>query len=290
MYALKMSGVSFVYEGAEGHALDDISVSIDEGEFVTVLGANGAGKTTLAMLSNGLIPHAIKGTLEGSVKVFGYDISKHTVAQLSTLVGMVFQEPESQLFCMSVEEEVAFGPENLAIPRDELFKRVEWALDLVGLKGLNERSPATLSGGQKQRLAIAAALAMRPKMLVLDEPAYALDPVGRIELYALLRSLTEKHGMAVLLMDRDSENILEFSDKVVLMNSGRILTVAPPSEILRDIRNFRAIRVPPPQIFEIASLLNSRLTGVDFSFTTLDEAEAELLSRVPSLPRRGDTR
>jgi energy-coupling factor transport system ATP-binding protein len=200
---------------------------------------------------------------------------------------MVFQEPESQLFCMSVEEEVAFGPENLAVPREEIASRVEWALDLVGLKGLADRSPFTLSGGQKQRLAIAAALSMKPSMLILDEPAYALDPVGRIELYSILSGLKAKHGMTVVVMERDAEDLVEFTDRFVLMSAGRVLVQGPPSEVLGDPSVLRKAGVSPPQMAEVASLLNARRKGRPFGFLTVEQAVAEVAANAHRHKRGG---
>lgn len=276
MPALRLKEVRFKHEGSSGWALDIDRLEVRQGEFVTVLGRNGAGKTTLSLLANGLVPRSVKGTFEGEVEVFGHRTSEHTVAQLSTVVGMVFQEPESQLFCMSVEEEVAFGPENLAVPRAEIAERVGWALDLVGLKGLNDRSPFTLSGGQKQRLAIAAALSMRPRMLVLDEPAYALDPVGRVELYAMLDRLRSEHGMTVVVMERDAEDLVEFSDRVVLLSQGSVVGSGTPAETLSDVGKLGDLGISPPQLAEVAALLNARTRGRPFSFLTLDQAEAEI--------------
>ncbi len=280
MRALELRNVRFRYRGSEAAALDDVTLEVEKGEFVTVLGANGSGKSTICMLSNGLIPHAIQGNLEGIVKIFGLDVNEHEVAEFTTKVGMVFQEPESQLFCMSVEEEVAFGPENLAVPRNEIRERVEWALELVGMKGYNDRSPFSLSGGQKQRVAIAAALSMRPEMLVLDEPAYALDPIGRLELYSVLKDLKEKHGMTVLLAERDAEEAAAFSDRLVLMKGGRIIESGPPRLMLRDPEGLRNIGVAPPQVAEVAHLLNSRLMSSSFSFLNVDEAEKTIVDKV----------
>lgn len=280
MRALELRELSFRYRGSEEWALRNVSLAVEKGEFVTILGANGSGKSTLCMLANGLVPHALPGELRGEAKVFGYDIREHGVAELSTIVGIVFQEPDSQLFCMSVEEEVAFGPENLAVPREELKERVEWALELVGMKGFNARSPFTLSGGEKQRVAIAAALSMRPQMLVLDEPAYALDPVGRMELYAVLRDLKERHGVTVLLAERDAEEVAAFSDRLVLMRRGEVVEAGPTRQILRDPRRLRRLGIAPPQVSEVAALLNDRLKDSVFSFLTVEEAEAGILERV----------
>jgi len=281
MQALSLKDARFRYPGMSGWALDIPSFEIRQGEFVTVLGPNGAGKTTLSYLANGLIPKSIKGEFEGSVEVFAHPASEYSVAQLSTLVGMVFQEPESQLFCMSAEEEVAFGPENLAVPREEIARRVEWALDLVGLKGMNGRPPSTLSGGEKQRLAIAAALSMKPSMLVLDEPAYALDPVGRIGLYTILSELKAKHGMTVVVMERDAEDLARFSDRFALFEGGRITASGPPAEVLKDPAVLRAAGVSPPQMAEVASMMSVRRKGPPYTFLTVEEAVAEITINAP---------
>jgi len=274
MQALKVKDARFKYQGSEQFALNGLSLDVQQGEFVSLLGRNGSGKSTVCMLANGLIPHVIRGTFEGSVEVFGMDVTKKSVAEISTRVGIVFQEPESQLFCMSVEEEVAFGPENLAVPREQIRERVEWALDLVGMRGYNKRSPFSLSGGQKQRVAIAAALSMLPDMLVLDEPAYALDPLGRLELYSVLRRLREKHGMTVVLVERDTEEAALFSDRVALMSEGKIVDVGPPQAVLRDPARLRAIGLSPPQMAELASLLSYKSTGKEFSFLGVEDAQA----------------
>src|SRR4030042_1649957 len=287
MRPLELRDVAFTYAESSNKALDGVSLDVEKGEFVTLLGANGSGKSTMCLLCNGLIPHAIKGRLEGSAKVFGFDVSNHSVAEFATRVGIVFQEPESQLFCMSVEEEVAFGPENLAVPREEIRERVEWALELVGMNGYNSRSPFSLSGGQKQRVAIAAALSMRPEMLVLDEPAYALDPVGRLGLYSVLRDLKEKHGMTVILAERDAEEALAFSDRFVLMKDGKLLESGPPRQVLRDPAKLREIGVAPPQGTEVASLLNTRMGTSKFSFLTVEEAERAILEEVLKPKKEG---
>jgi len=276
LHALDLRNVRFKYQGSSRWALDNVSLEIEKGEFVTILGANGSGKSTICMLSNGLIPHALPGDLQGKAEIFGFDVKEHSVAEFSTKVGIVFQEPESQLFCMSVEEEVSFGPENLAVPREELRERVEWALELVGMNGYNDRSPFSLSGGQKQRVAIAAALSMRPAMLVLDEPAYALDPVGRVELYQVLMELKEQHGMTVLLAECDSEEAAKYSDKVALMKDGRVVSVGKPRDVLGDPERLRSLGIMPPQVSEVSALLKERLGGSDFSFISVDEAERSI--------------
>lgn len=280
MPALVMRDVKFTYKGSSSRALDGVSLDIAKGEFVTILGSNGSGKSTMCLLANGLIPHAVPGALEGTIEVFGEQTARRTVAELSARVGIVFQEPESQLFCMSVEEEVAFGPENLGIPREEIRKRVDWALDLVGMADQKDRSPFTLSGGQKQRVAIAAALSMRPEMLVLDEPAYALDPVGRIGLYKVLKELKERHGVTVLLAERDAEEVSCYSDQIVLLEAGRVVSRGPPKSALSDPEMLRSLGIAPPQLSEVSALLRSKMPGSKVSFMGIDDAERTIIEEV----------
>jgi energy-coupling factor transport system ATP-binding protein len=269
---LRLKDVRFRHQDSEAYALDGISLEVTKGEFVTLLGPNSSGKSTVCMLANGLVPHAVHGTLEGTVEIFGKDVRSQTVAELSQRVGIVFQEPESQLFCMTVEEEVAFGPENLGVERREIIDRVEWALSLVGMKGLGDRSPFNLSSGQKQRVAIAAALSMRPEMLVLDEPAYALDPIGRLELYSVLSHLRKEHGVTILLAERDPEEAIAFSDRIVLMKAGRIVDSGPPRDIVRNADRLRSIGIAPTQMSEVSELLNAKAGESRFAFLDVEEA------------------
>jgi len=286
MRPLELRDVTFTYAGEQRPALDGLTLEVEKGEFVTLLGENGSGKSTVCMLTNGLIPNALRGQLAGSAKVFGFEVREHSVAEFATRVGMVFQEPESQLFCMSVEEEVSFGPENLAVPREQLRERIEWALELVGLKGYNDCSPFSLSGGETERVAIAAALSMRPEMLVLDEPGYALDPVGRQDLYRVLRDLRDRQGMTILLAERDAEELSSFSDRMILMRSGRVVKSGTPKEVLKDAESLRSMGVLPPQLSEVSVLLNRRLGRSDLDFSTVAEAE-NAISGILSSKRRG---
>ena len=280
MRAFELTKTKVRYPGSDFLALDDVSVGADEGEIVLLLGSNDAGKSTFCRLLNGLVPNSIPAQVDGKAEVLGRDVRRTSVARLATLVGMVFQEPDNQLFCMSVEEEVAFGPENLAIPRTEIIARVEWALEAVGLSGYNARSPSNLSGGEKQRLVIAAALSMHPRLLVLDEPAYALDPAGRLDLYALLRLLREKYGMTIIIAERDAEEMTELCDRVILLRNGRVVADGPPSEVLSDIDEVVAAGVSPPQIAHLSSLLADRFPGKTRPFLTTDDAEKEIADLV----------
>ncbi|HIH00635.1 TPA: ATP-binding cassette domain-containing protein [Thermoplasmata archaeon] len=251
-------------------------MEIDEGDITLLLGRNNAGKSTFCRLLSGLVPHSLPAEVEGEVEVLGRTVKRTSVARLSTMVGSVFQEPESQLFCMSAEEEVAFGPENIALPREEIAARVEWALEEVGLSGFNKRAPSSLSGGEKQRLAIAAALSMRPRLLVLDEPTYALDPVGRSDLYDLLLTLRKKHMMTIVLAERDAEEMTGFCDRIILLKDGSVLADDKPRNVLSQVELLEAAGVAPPQMAELSSLMSRKYPGLVNEFMTVDEAELEI--------------
>ena len=175
---IKLDDISYRYPRSKRWAILHLNLEIHQGEFVAIMGENGAGKSTFCQMLNGIIPNSIGGSLNGQVLINGLDTQKSGIAQLATQVGIVLEDPETQLFTTSVGSEVAFGPENLCQSPEEIHQNVKWALDVVRLSGLEDRMPSALSGGQKQRLAIAANIAMRPNILVLDEATSQLDPVG----------------------------------------------------------------------------------------------------------------
>ena len=176
MAAISARNLSFKYAGAEKPSMENVSVSIEKGEFVILTGPSGCGKTTLCRCLNGLIPNFYSGDLTGNLEVDGVDVTGKTTAELASHVGFVFQNPENQLFSLSVERDVGFGLENMGVPREEAIERVQWAMRATGILDLRSKAPYELSGGQQQRAAIAGILAMRPKILVLDEPTSFLDP------------------------------------------------------------------------------------------------------------------
>jgi len=177
---VKLEGLTFTYAGSETPALKDINLTVRPGEFVTITGPSGCGKSTLAFCLTGFIPHSFDGVMEGKVIIGGRDTRTCTPGELAGIAGLVQQDPESQLCTLNVLDEVAFGPENICLPPDEIRERVKWALSAVGLSGFTDRLVHTLSGGEKQRLAIASVLAMRPQLLILDEPTANLDPAAAV--------------------------------------------------------------------------------------------------------------
>ena len=249
MLAISIRNLSFTYRGGKGKAIDGINFDQERGEFVTIMGRSGAGKSTLCRCLNNLIPNFQKGDLTGQVLIFGRRTEGMSVSELAGEVGMVFQDFEAQLFSTNVELEVAFGPENFGVPRDEIRRRVKEALDLVGLSGFEKREPMTLSGGEKQRLAIASALAIKPKILVMDEPTTDLDSQGREELLSLFERLREQ-GITLLLVEHESEEVLN-TDRVAIMDEGRIIRTAPPKEMFAEVESLERHGIRPPQVAEL---------------------------------------
>jgi len=260
-----------VSDGEPVLALRGVDLRVEQGEFLTLMGRIGAGKTTLCLALNGLVPHATGGVIGGEVIVLGRNTKTQTVADLAAQVGLVFQNPEEQLFHMRVEDEVAFGPENLGLPREEIARRVTWALRAVGLEELRQRSPLTLSGGEKQRLAIAAVLAMRPRIFVLDEPTASLDPQGAAEVFAALRELRRAMPLTIVMATQDSEWVAEQADRLAVLDQGRIALLGPPDELLSQVERLHALGVGVPQVAEAAAQLNAR-QGTAYRFTRLDDA------------------
>jgi energy-coupling factor transporter ATP-binding protein EcfA2 len=203
--------------------------------------------------------------------VDGLNTVAHPVAELAQRVGVVFQDPETQLFNSNVEAEVAFGLENLGVPPQEIRERTAWALSLVGMEAKGEADPAGLSGGEKQRVAIAALVSMTPKILVLDEPTANLDPRGKAEVFSVVEGLRRSHRAAVIFVSHESEFVAEFSDRVVVMEGGRVALEGSPERVFSQVGRLREIGLHVPQVSELADCLN-RNNGRTFSFYRLDQA------------------
>ena len=250
---IKLENVSWAYSRAGQWALNNISMEIGEGDFVAVMGANGAGKTTFCRLLNGLIPHSLNGKLRGTVTIDGIKTTDTTVTRLAHKTGMAFEDPNTQLLTTRVFDEAAFGLENLLLPRQEITERVQWALNAAGLAGLQNHSPSALSGGQKQRLAIAAALAMAEKILVLDEPASQLDPAGAREVLSLIGELRGRRGLTVVMATNSGDEAAEFADKICVLDSGRLAAYGGAREIFSALSGSKTdLAIQIPQVSEFA--------------------------------------
>ncbi|HID87837.1 MAG TPA: ABC transporter ATP-binding protein, partial [Anaerolineae bacterium] len=259
--AISIEDLSFAYRGSEQKALAGINLELRDGQFAVIMGHGGAGKSTLCYCLNALIPKFFKGSYEGRVLVKGIEAGTSKVYDMSRLVGLVFQDFESQLFSTNVELEVAFGPENYGVPREEIRRRVDRYLTFVRLAELRNREPASLSGGQKQRLAIASVLAMEPEILVMDEPTTDLDPIGRDEVLSVAEEL-ERQGRTLLIVDHEPETA-QGADLVFLMKEGHLVRQGPPREVLTDVPLVLDCGVMPPQVVE----LFHRLDGPELPWT-----------------------
>jgi len=231
---------------------------------------------------NGLIPHHVMGVMEGNVIVDGLNTRDYPPRELAKKVAIVFDNPEYQLSQMTVMEEVALGLQNIGIPRDEVLRRVKEALELVGLSGLEKRSPFALSGGQQQRLAIAAGLAMYPDILVLDEPTSNLDPMGKDEVFEVVKELNKKRGMTVVMVENEIELLVEFADRLVIMNEGRVYCDGKPKEVFDKLEELLKIGLKPPQVTELACDLHNRGMPISRTILTVEEAYKEITKVIGS--------
>jgi len=257
--------------------LRNVTLRIEGGDLVALMGRTGAGKSTLCMCLNGIVPHSTGGHLTGTISVLGHDPRRVRTAQLARQVALVYQDAESQLFMPTVEEEVAFGPENLGLDRAEVAERVSWALHVAGIHDLRRRPPGQLSGGQMQRVAIAANLAMLPRLLVLDEPFAGLDPVGRRQVAQTVRRIRTERNMTVLLASANAELVAETADRVAVLHRGSILLDDAPAAVFAQPKALQEAGVGQPAVAELASHLNAKL-GSAYGWVTTDQARRDLES------------
>lgn len=231
---IEFQALTFTYEGAGQPALKNINLTVSPGEIILITGPAGSGKTTLCSCINGLVPHFHEGELSGEVLVRGYNTRRARVGGLASLVGMVFQDPESQLVTNSVADEVAFGPENLGIPREEIYRRVEEALKATRLQGYDEREPHTLSGGEQQACVIAAVYAMHPEIYVMDEPLANLDPEGKAQVLRVVVELAKQRGKTLIVVEHALEEVIPLVDRVIVLDKGQIVRDGPVEKVLAE--------------------------------------------------------
>lgn len=252
---IRIENLSFNYPGSTKRALSELNFSIQPGEFVGVTGPAGAGKSTLLLCINGIIPHFQGGTVQGAVYIDGVDTFHTNCRELAHKIGSVFEDPEAQIVAMTVEDELAFGLENLNIPREEMEERIDWALSIVGIAELRHRSTKQLSGGQKQRVAIAAAIALRPSVLVLDEPTSELDPLGTVEVFGVLRHLNQDLGITVIIVEQKMTLLMEYAHRLLIMDEGKMLLDRPPRQVLEQPELIMNLGLCPPPVGYLAYLL-----------------------------------
>jgi energy-coupling factor transporter ATPase len=263
MAVIETKGLTYTYPGASRQSIADVSLKINKGEFTLITGPSGCGKTTLCRCFNGLIPHFYQGEMKGDINVAGMNIAEHPIYELAKHVGLVFQNPENQLFALSVEKDVAFGLENLGVPREEMREKVDWALQLTGIYDLRERAPYELSGGQQQRVAIASVLAMQPEVIVLDEPTSFLDPLSARKIFEVIHQLNENLGITVVLVEHRLDLTARYANHIVIMNEGKVALDGDPREILRS-EETRLIGVGIPKatrLYQILQASGMKLSG-----------------------------
>ena len=254
-------------------ALDGVSLEANEGEFITILGHNGSGKSTFAKHLNALLVPD-----EGSVFIDGMDTSEDDYTlKIRETAGMVFQNPDNQMVSSVVDEEVGFGPENIGIPTEEIWERVESALNAVGMYAYKESNPGRLSGGQKQRVAIASVLAMKPKCIVLDEPTAMLDPGGRKDVLDVLHDLNKRSGVTVILITHNMEEVTA-SDRVFVMDKGRVVMNGTPEEIFSRVEEMKSLRLDVPKVTILAHELKKSGLPLKDGILTSEELVREIMS------------
>jgi energy-coupling factor transport system ATP-binding protein len=233
MGIVNLQNVTYKYPLTDSPALQNINLQVEEGEFVALIGPNGAGKSTLCYTLAGFVPHFFKGELTGTVEVAGGETKNSSLNEWVLKVGLAFQNPFNQISGAkyTVFEELAFGLENIGVPREEMKARVAEAMKLTGISDLADRSPYSLSGGQQQRVALTSILVMQPKVLVLDEPTSQMDPIGTRDVFGVIREMAER-GMTVILAEHKVEWIAQFADRVIALKDGQILLDGTPSEVL----------------------------------------------------------
>ena len=280
MAIVELAGITYAYPplapGLESAGvLLGVNLCIEKGELVALMGRTGAGKSTLCMCLNGVVPLSTGGRLHGDIRVLGHDPRHTPTSQLAREVALVYQDAESQLFMPTVEEEVAFGPENLGLPRAEVANRVAWALEVVGMEAMRHRPPSQLSGGQMKRVALAANLAMLPRLLILDEPFAGLDPAGRRQIAKTIDRIRTEQEVTVLIASADAELVAETADRVAVLHQGRIVLDDVPQAVFAEADVLAQARVGQPAVAELASHLNQRL-GTSYAWITSHQARQDL--------------
>lgn len=263
---IEVSGVSYFYAEDDPWVLDDVTLSVNKGEWLSIIGHNGSGKSTLAKCLNGLIVPQ-----KGSVHVGGFDTKDETnIWEIRRLVGMVFQNPDNQFVGATVRDDVAFGMENHGIPREKMIDRLAQSLRLVKMEKFADSEPHRLSGGQKQRVAIAGIVALQPLIVILDEATSMLDPEGRREIIKTMRTLNKEHGLTVLSITHDLEEAVN-SDRILVMNRGKVVREGSPREIFKTPELLEKIGLDLPLAIKLRRLLNQR--GISLQDTALTQED-----------------
>jgi len=279
MAVIETKDLTYTYPSGAKPSIRDVSIKIEKGAFTVITGPSGCGKTTLCRCFNGLIPHFYHGELKGEISVAGFKVTEQPIHELAKHVGLVFQNPENQLFALSVEKDVAFGLENLGVPREEMRKRVDWALDLAGIYDLRERAPHELSGGQQQRAAIASVLAMQPEVIVLDEPTSFLDPLSAKKIFDVIYELNKTLGITTVLVEHRLDLTARYANHIIIMDEGKVVLDGEPREILSS-EEARLIGVGIPKATRLYQILKKDKIKLGNTIPLSSDEMANLLEEV----------
>ena len=278
---IEIQDLTFIYKNEKEPALQDVCLTVPDGGFLGVIGPAGAGKTTLARAISGMIPHHYTGDYYGSVKVNGMDTVETSLEDISRLVGMVLQDVDSQIISPVVEDELLYGLENFGIPREEIPSRLDEALEKVGIADLRERAVGTLSGGQRQKVAIASIIALKPKILVLDEPTGELDPRSSRQVFSLLKELNEEQGITVIIVEQKIMLLCEFARQLAVLNGGKIVRQGNTRDVLAHPEELEALGVNCPRVMTLSRILSDRTGTKQPVCVNLDEAENMVRRLIP---------
>lgn len=275
-HIIEIHDYSWEYINTSTPAVSNINLTIEEGSFVGIIGPNGAGKTTLAYSMDGLIPGQYNGIKHGTVEVFGKEVEDYDKGELQHLVGVVFSDPEAQFTAMTVEDELVFGMENIGLSIPEIQERLDWVTELTDLKHLLEKPPYEISGGQKQRVALAAVLAMTPKILILDEPTSMLDPISRGRIFDVLKRLKEEQNNTIVVIEHSLEHLVPLADHMVLMTEGELALDAETKAFFQNTDLLLEKGAYPPGVIQFFHALKQRsLYQGDYPLT-VEEADQKI--------------
>lgn len=276
---IELVNFGFTYEGADYPAVEGINLKIEKGSIYGIAGSAGSGKSTLAMCLNGAIPHCIDGDLTGKIMIDGIETEQIELYRLSSIIGSVFQDTESQIVSSNVEDEILFGLENMGVPRHEIDARIIEGLNYAGISHLRHAEILHLSGGQKQRVVIAAALALRPKLLVMDEPTSELDPKGSMELFCVLKRLNREKGITIIVIEQKLDLLAKYCDQIVVMDHGRIILNGSCRDVLEEQDTLDQVGLQVPSAARLFKRMQK--AGIYHSVMPVsDEEAAHLLAEL----------